>query len=286
MQCPHCKQEHPEGAQFCPLTGKKIIIPQSCPQCGKPVDPNWLHCGFCGQKLIQAEGKFNQLETQGVGLPPALKPSPESPKTVTDYPKKRWPIITGGIGGLLIIAVIVIITIWNSKNNGSAASSSNIVRTTVTPTPIPPTFTLEPIPSTFTPEPIPPTATLTPTPSSATPIVCAKVFFAFNQEFVEYPLVQQGNENVYLPAEEPTKFHDNFSLPLSEDVFFRCSLAGNDVEAKTSAVAEDKTIIEIKEGPNGVIQMKGLKIGSTNVDIQVSGASYTFTGILVEKTPK
>jgi hypothetical protein len=113
-----------------------------------------------------------------------------------------------------------------------------------------------------------------------------KVFFAFNQEFVEYPLVQQGNENVYLPAEEPTKFHDNFSLPLSEDVFFRCSLAGNDVENKASAVAEDKTIIEIREGPNGVIQMKGLKIGTTNVDIQVSGSSYTFTGILVEKTPK
>lgn len=111
-----------------------------------------------------------------------------------------------------------------------------------------------------------------------------KVFFAFNQEFVEYPLVQQGDENVYLPAEEPTQFHDNFSLPLSEDVFFRCSLAGNDVETKASAVAEDKTIIEIKEGPNGVIQMKGLEIGTTNIDIQVSGSSYTFTGILVEKT--
>jgi hypothetical protein len=78
-------------------------------------------------------------------------------------------------------------------------------------------------------------------------------------------------------------FMTTFLLPLSEDVFFHCTLAGNDVETKASAVAEDKTIIEIKEGPNGEIQMKGVKIGVTNVDIQVSGSSYTFTGILVKK---
>jgi hypothetical protein len=166
------------------------------------------------------------------------------------------------------------------------ASGCAPASTPVPPTPTPlPTKTATRIPPTESPTPIPPTATLTPTPTPATPIVCVQVILQFNREFAVYPLVQQGNENVYLPAEEPTKFHDNFSLPLLEDVFFRCTLTGNDVETKASAAAEDKTIIEITEGPNGVIQMKGLKPGMTNVEIQVSGSSYTFTGILVE-TPK
>jgi hypothetical protein len=112
------------------------------------------------------------------------------------------------------------------------------------------------------------------------------VFFAVEQEWVEYPLVQQGDENVYLPATEPTKLQNDFSLSLSKDVFFRCYLGGNAEKSKASATAKDKTIIEIKEGPDGTIQMKGLKIGTTNVEVRVSGVSYTFTGILVEQKPK
>ena len=38
MRCPHCNQEHPANAVFCPLTGKKIPIPDVCSLCGKPVD--------------------------------------------------------------------------------------------------------------------------------------------------------------------------------------------------------------------------------------------------------
>lgn len=113
-----------------------------------------------------------------------------------------------------------------------------------------------------------------------------QVIIAFEREFVVYPLIQQGDENNYLPSDEPMKFQENFSLPLLEDTFFRCTLADNDAEIKASAVAEDKTIIEIKEGPNGAIQMKGLKLGTTNVEIHVSEFSYTFTGILVEEKPK
>lgn len=129
-----------------------------------------------------------------------------------------------------------------------------------------------------------PTATPTLTPLPDPPVTCVKVFFALQgQEFVVYPLVQQGDENKYLPATEPTKLRDDFSLPLSEDVYFRCLL--NDEPVGATAVAGDKTIIEILEGPNGVVQMKGLKVGITTVDIQVAGTSYTFTGIRVEQAP-
>lgn len=183
------------------------------------------------------------------------------------------------------VLVLVMLMVFAS---GCAPASTPIQPTNAPPTPRPlPTKTETRIPPTASPTPIPLTTTFTPTPPSATPIVCVQVILQFDREFAVYPLVQQGNENVYLPAEEPTKFHDDFSLPLLEDVFFRCTLSGsNDAEPKALAVAEDKTIIEITEGPNGVIQMKGLKIGSTNVEIQVSGLSYTFTGILVEEKPK
>lgn len=129
-----------------------------------------------------------------------------------------------------------------------------------------------------------PTATPTLTPLPEPPVTCVKVFFALqDQEFVEYPLVQQGDENKYLPATEPTKFRDDFALPLSEDVYFRCLVDGEHADA--TGTAGDKTIIEILEGPNGVVQMKGLKLGTTTVDIQVAGTSYTFTGIRVEQAP-
>jgi hypothetical protein len=77
MQCPYCNQEHPEGSQFCTRSGKKIIMPQVCAECGNPVDPNWQHCGYCGQKLIQAEGIPNQQEAQSTGFAQAPIPMPE-----------------------------------------------------------------------------------------------------------------------------------------------------------------------------------------------------------------
>jgi hypothetical protein len=69
MQCTHCDQNHPEGSQFCPMTGKELLQQQGCPGCGKQVDPNWQHCGHCGQKLIRAEGNSNQQKSQAAGYP-------------------------------------------------------------------------------------------------------------------------------------------------------------------------------------------------------------------------
>lgn len=190
----------------------------------------------------------------------------------------------------LSILAIVLLSVFASgcapastpiPSTSTPISTETAIPVTLTATPLP-TKTATPVTPTASPTPIPPTTTSTP----ATPIVCVQVIIAFEQEFVVYPLIQQGDENKYLPSDEPTKFQDGFSLPLLEDSFFRCKIADNDAETKASAVAEDKTVIEIKEGPNGVIQMKGLKLGTTNVEIRVSEFSYTFTGILVEEKPK
>ena len=58
MKCPHCNQEHPDGFQFCPATGRKLDQLKACtlnPQCpdhGKHILPlDSLFCPTCGCKL-------------------------------------------------------------------------------------------------------------------------------------------------------------------------------------------------------------------------------------------
>ena len=58
MKCPHCNQEHPDGFQFCPATGRKLDQLKACtlnPQCpdhGKHILPlDSLFCPTCGWKL-------------------------------------------------------------------------------------------------------------------------------------------------------------------------------------------------------------------------------------------
>lgn len=82
MKCSHCDQEHPEDTQFCPMTGKKIIMPGFCQQCGKPVDPNWRHCTHCGRKLIQTDELPFQQEAQAAGDSQAQITIPELSKSI------------------------------------------------------------------------------------------------------------------------------------------------------------------------------------------------------------
>lgn len=65
MRCPICQQEHPQGAQFCPVTGRPIppATPggQLCPNCGTPVQPQWAACPRCNYMLQPARSTQNWL---------------------------------------------------------------------------------------------------------------------------------------------------------------------------------------------------------------------------------
>jgi hypothetical protein len=122
MRCSYCNQEHPEGAQFCPMTGKKIIIPDVCPECGKAVNPTWQYCGYCGQTMIQATETPNQLEVQAEVHSQLPKTTLEASKPGVGSKVPRL-IISGGIGGLLIVAVVVI-AVWIGNHKGDVVPSA------------------------------------------------------------------------------------------------------------------------------------------------------------------
>jgi formylglycine-generating enzyme required for sulfatase activity/DNA-directed RNA polymerase subunit RPC12/RpoP len=63
MKCPYCSNEHPDYAQFCPITGKKLQDLQknggdtssdyiNCPNCSNPIILGTQICGYCGYKII------------------------------------------------------------------------------------------------------------------------------------------------------------------------------------------------------------------------------------------
>ena len=98
MICPHCGQEHPTQARFCPKTGKTIEQRQFCPSCGQMTQPDWRVCGFCGQPLItQTRTALPGIQHYGTTYQQRAIP--------------RWALWTGGgllalIASLLIIAVV------------------------------------------------------------------------------------------------------------------------------------------------------------------------------------
>ncbi|MCJ7434445.1 MAG: zinc ribbon domain-containing protein, partial [Anaerolineales bacterium] len=114
LRCPHCNEEHPAGSQFCPVTGRKILLPGVCPECGQPVEPQWQQCGYCGKELIQVVAIPHQQEAQTI-----------------DSQKVRWLIIgallvAGGIACLLIGMVIVFNNFWKGANPKDATPMANI----------------------------------------------------------------------------------------------------------------------------------------------------------------
>jgi len=97
MLCPHCGNEHPDKAKFCPVTGETLVqSTNSCPNCGREIDRSLKFCTYCGQNL-------SQLET---GIPAALVPSP--PPRVKERKKEIGRNQLYLFIGLMIIGVFLI----------------------------------------------------------------------------------------------------------------------------------------------------------------------------------
>ena len=113
MRCPHCNQEHPSNAIFCPLTGKKILAPGFCSQCGKPIESEWLLCPFCGHTLDKEVPALDQQVSTMVSAPPAANVETEPLETHLPSPRKNLPLILIGLVFLLVVAVVTILVFWN-----------------------------------------------------------------------------------------------------------------------------------------------------------------------------
>jgi hypothetical protein len=144
MPCPHCEQDHPEGTLFCPITGKKIPQPQFCPACGKPVDPAWLHCGYCGQKIFRDTGMPGQQKTTATHSSQDPTPVPGVSKAGALSPNVLRLVIFFAVCGLCLVATIVF-SIMRSKP--SIKQSAAIAAPSWTPTAMPPTNPPVPVPT-------------------------------------------------------------------------------------------------------------------------------------------
>ncbi|MEI8133246.1 MAG: zinc ribbon domain-containing protein, partial [Leptolinea sp.] len=108
LRCPHCNQQHLANLLYCPQTGKIINTPKFCPGCGKPVEPDWLNCGYCGTLLL--------------AVTTAAKPG----KTLswTESPNARNWIILGCAGAAIIATIICIMLLaWMVVNKGIGKSA-------------------------------------------------------------------------------------------------------------------------------------------------------------------
>jgi hypothetical protein len=100
MQCPHCQQEHPDEASFCPVTGKSIESSRNCPNCGQKVEATWMICAYCGKPTgIQIPTPTQNVQTSLRSMLPASLPT---------------PAILGGLGILALLVLCLVVSMISS----------------------------------------------------------------------------------------------------------------------------------------------------------------------------
>ena len=50
--CPQCGSPVQEDFVFCPRCGAELLT--ACPECHRAVETGWTHCAFCGAELVKA----------------------------------------------------------------------------------------------------------------------------------------------------------------------------------------------------------------------------------------
>jgi len=147
MQCPFCKDEHPDEAEFCPITGQSLISfknsAKTCARCGEFVPQGAQFCPICGEAIAGAtstrqsiNSSFNSSITCtncGGGVPPEAKFCPSCGTAVAQTTGVELGILQvlklfkgnfiklAGIGAIIIVVVLVIVTFTKSgpKDNSS-----------------------------------------------------------------------------------------------------------------------------------------------------------------------
>ena len=189
MICPHCNQEHPDNAQFCPVTGKEIS--DQCPNCGKQNRIGSKFCTYCGYSFVSA--------------PPSGMLVPIPRKQRRQIP---WLYVILGVGAVIIIMAGILLlnpswsrgllsVIQNDPTSLPTSLPSITSDVTESPTPIEATEIVETPPpeeSTSTPFPTPtPTAippTDTPVPTEPPPDL-DDLLIAFNSNLT-------GNNEIFI----------------------------------------------------------------------------------------
>jgi hypothetical protein len=95
MICPHCQQEHPDEASFCPISGQPIQSTSHCPNCGEKVESTWTICAYCGKPT-------------GKRIPLAPKIQPAYPQSMPPLLSK--PVVFGGVGLVVFVLLILAFT--------------------------------------------------------------------------------------------------------------------------------------------------------------------------------
>jgi formylglycine-generating enzyme required for sulfatase activity len=129
MQCPHCNQEHPDNAQFCPVSGAKINKANVCPQCGQPVEPEWQHCANCGFAIMRPLPPRQSAAEQHRAVLPAPTGGRAYPEKKPGSSNMRWVLLIGGIGVLWLIGSLV----WFSIGSQSPATAPTVASMTPSP---------------------------------------------------------------------------------------------------------------------------------------------------------